>query len=97
MRAGHPYDQFWRITLREFDLIMGASAERVQDRIKLERALGYGLASLISIGVSNPKKFPKADAYLGTKRRDPQPEDLERYLAALARQAPPPKHPSKDV
>ena len=85
MRAGQPYDAFWGYTPREVHLILTAVSERDQDEHRLRRSIAYETATLVSVGIGNPKKFPKPDEFLSEKKKRRTLDTLAEQRAFLSR------------
>ncbi|KZX90390.1 MULTISPECIES: hypothetical protein [unclassified Sulfitobacter] len=58
VRLGLSYDDFWRMTLRECDLILTATLAREKADIRSKRVLQQELAHLIHFAVNDPKHMP---------------------------------------
>lgn len=66
---GQHYDEFWRRTPAEFNLIVSARIDAEKDAARGRRALAYAIGELVAVAFNNPKKFPKAADYLQERQR----------------------------
>lgn len=83
MAAGQPYELFWRLTLREVDLVLQGEIERHRRSWREAKAQNYALAALVRVAFNDPKKFPKAEEYLRDgERRYAGEEELRAFFMA---------------
>lgn len=67
--TGKDYDDFWRRTPAEFNLIVAAHSEKTRDEHRARMAEAYATGVLVHAAFNNPKKFPKAEHFLRENKR----------------------------
>jgi len=74
VRLGLPYDDFWRLSLRECDLILSETLARQKADTKAKRVLQQEMAHLMSFAVNDPKNLPDFTKEAGEAKADAMSE-----------------------
>ncbi len=74
------HDQFWNMTIAEFNECAEAHREREDSRIKELKASQWGMAYLYRVDV---KKFPSFDKWIGQEKKTNRPMNDDEMLEAV--------------
>lgn len=87
MEAGHSYQTFWDLTLREVTLILRATRRREDRAAEERRQQAWHIAQLAATAVLDPKSLPDPAVFITGRRAAKKyatPAEFGAFLAAGA-------------